>query len=135
LIKTDAKIEFDDKQTLVLNGYPNELTQAMINILNNSLDNFEFKDTKNPAVRIEILDENEFINIAISDNGGGFDATNLPNLFEPFFTTKGDKKGTGLGLYLVKTIIEKVGGSVNAQNISGGARFELHLPKYDISIS
>jgi signal transduction histidine kinase len=66
--------------------------------------------------------------VTISDDGGGMPEDIIDKIFEPYFTTKGEDKGTGIGLYMCKTIIEKnMGGSISAANVPGGARFEIVL--------
>lgn len=65
----------------------------------------------------------------IKDSGPGIQEENLPLIFNPFFTTKGEKKGNGLGLSIVKQIINQLGGTITARNgKEGGAEFEVVLP-------
>ncbi|HDK43740.1 MAG TPA: HAMP domain-containing histidine kinase [Desulfobacteraceae bacterium] len=65
----------------------------------------------------------------IKDSGPGIPEENLPRIFTPFFTTKGEKKGNGLGLSIVKQIINQLGGKITARNREeGGAEFEVVLP-------
>ncbi len=65
----------------------------------------------------------------IKDSGPGIPEENLPRIFTPFFTTKGEKKGNGLGLSIVKQIIDQLGGKITARNRKeGGAEFEVVLP-------
>jgi len=71
-----------------------------------------------PSLRIDFL-----------DNGPGFAEAELANIFDPFYTTKEPGKGTGLGLAICFTIVENLGGSINAaSNLDGGARISLVLP-------
>ncbi|MGD9613551.1 MAG: ATP-binding protein, partial [Kiritimatiellia bacterium] len=61
------------------------------------------------------------------DNGGGVPADILPKVFDPYFTTK--EQGSGIGLYMVKMIVEKnMGGHVEAANVADGARFVVRIP-------
>jgi len=65
----------------------------------------------------------------IKDSGPGIPEENLDRIFAPFFTTKGEKKGNGLGLSIVKQIVDQLGGKITARNREeGGARFEVVLP-------
>ncbi|MCF6290435.1 MAG: HAMP domain-containing histidine kinase [Desulfobacterales bacterium] len=68
----------------------------------------------------------------IKDSGPGIPAENLSRIFSPFFTSKGEKKGNGLGLSIVKQIIDQLGGTITARNgKEGGAEFEIVLPAGD----
>ena len=109
-------------------GYPNELSQAFINILNNARDAFNERKVENPLVRITLSSENGSGTVTISDNAGGIPENAMDNLFLPYFTTKGHQ-GTGLGLFMSKTIVEKnMNGSLTARNIGDGAEFIIHCP-------
>jgi C4-dicarboxylate-specific signal transduction histidine kinase len=66
--------------------------------------------------------------IELSDNGGGIDPAIIDRIFEPYFSTKGPDRGTGLGLYMSKVIIEHMAGSLSAGNSEEGAMFTLMLP-------
>ncbi len=70
------------------------------------------------------------IKLTISDDGEGIEEKNLPKIFEPNFTTK--VNGSGLGLYTVKSIIDKIHGHINVKSIKGlGTEFEIYLPAYE----
>jgi two-component system, NtrC family, sensor histidine kinase HydH len=69
------------------------------------------------------------LRLAVEDSGTGIDATVHANLFEPFFTTRRADGGTGLGLAVVKSIVNEHGGSVSAESLDGaGSRFTVELP-------
>ena len=69
------------------------------------------------------------IHISVEDNGGGIEEKLMDKVFEPYFSTK-SLNGTGLGLHIVKTIVEKqLEGSVKLVNVKGGARFTISLPR------
>lgn len=82
-------------------GYENEFSQVILNLLTNAKDIFIEKKIKNPEIKI-VLEERI---ILISDNAGGIDKKIEEKIFEPYFSTKPD--GSGIGLYMSKTIIEK----------------------------
>lgn len=126
-------VSHKEKEFLV-NGYANEFSQVIINLLNNAKDAIDEKlqehDTifKNPIVKIDIFKEENEIIIHIEDNAGGIPANVLNRIFEPYFTTKEEGKGTGIGLYMSKTIIENnMQGKLNAYNNSQGAIFEIRM--------
>jgi len=71
----------------------------------------------------------DLIMIKISDTGIGMDIETKARIFEPFFTTKDDKSGTGLGLSIVNGIVEKHGGWIEVESISGkGSVFTIYFP-------
>jgi len=120
--------DFQDKTPIVT--YSNELIQVFLNIYKNSLDIFIEKDIADPTIFIETNEYAESIKIKISDNASGIPDDVLPKIFEPYFTTKNFQNGTGLGLYMSKTIIEDhMHGKISAKNTSIGASFEILLYK------
>jgi two-component system sensor kinase FixL len=104
-----------------------EMEQVLHNLIRNAADALQDADTASRTIRIEtIMSENGAI-IRVTDTGPGIDADTLPRLFEPFFTTKPD--GMGLGLALCASLIERIGGHIDARNqTSGGAIFTIALP-------
>ncbi len=108
--------------------YQNEMMQVILNILKNSVDNFVEKNIKNPKIKIcTKRNKNTYI-ISISDNGGGIPEDIMPNIFNPYFSTKKEKNGTGLGLYMSKTIVEKHHeGKLRVHNTEDGVVFKIVL--------
>jgi len=110
----------DDK----LNIYTNEMTQVVLNILKNSQDNFLEKDIKNPYIKITTKDKV----LSICDNGGGIPDDIMDKVFDPYFSTKDEKNGTGLGLYMSKTIIEEHhNATLTVKNTDGGVCFMIEF--------
>lgn len=106
---------------------PVELEQVFNNLIRNAADSLEHLNGAEPQITIETMRDGGWVRIDVSDNGPGIDETVLPHLFEPFFTTK--KDGMGLGLALCSTLVERVGGQIEAQNnAAGGACFIVRLP-------
>jgi len=104
--------------------YDNELMQVILNILKNSQDNFKEKNIQNPYIRITTQAKQ----ISICDNGGGIDEAIIEKVFDPYFSTKDEKNGTGLGLYMSKTIIdEHHKGSLHVKNDDKGICFIIEL--------
>ena len=112
----------------VLNGSPNEFCQVILNIIINARDAFVAKPVPNPMITIEINTEKERCIVVITDNAGGIPDDALGRIFDPYFTTKGPDKGTGVGLFMSKNIIEKsMGGTLSVRNVDGGAQFRIAI--------
>ncbi len=111
--------------------YPNEIKQVILNILKNAEDILLEKQILNPAIWIttHCLQESYAV-ITIEDNAGGVPTKLLEKIFDPYFSTKTKKDGTGLGLYMSKTIIEEhCSGTMRVINTDRGAKFEITLRK------
>ncbi|MCK5110137.1 MAG: GAF domain-containing sensor histidine kinase [Arcobacteraceae bacterium] len=90
----------------IINGYKNEFSQAILVILNNSKDAIVQNNISQGDITIDISCDKNYIKVIIKDNGGGIPEDILDKVFEPYFTTKHQTQGTGIGLYMVKEIIE-----------------------------
>jgi C4-dicarboxylate-specific signal transduction histidine kinase len=110
-------------------GYPSEFKQVMMNLIQNAKDALEYKSIdKKLAVNIAASDSD--ITVTVCDNGGGIPEKILGNIFDPYFTTKKEGKGTGIGLYMSRLIIEDhMDGKLTAYNNKEGACFEIKLVK------
>lgn len=119
-------------------GYPNEFKHVIINIINNAKDAILERIEKGALSRDGgeiIMDvskgDNSVIIIRIIDNGGGIPPNIKDKIFEPYFSTKGDAKGTGIGLYMSKVIIENnMDGRLYCENIENGTIFVIELAQY-----
>lgn len=104
--------------------YDRELMQVVLNILKNAQDNFKEKQTTKPYIKITTQERA----ISICDNGGGIPDNVIEKIFNPYFSTKEDKNGTGLGLYMSKTIItEHHNGNLHVSNVDDGVCFRIEL--------
>lgn len=130
---------FDKNREYKIFGFPSEVTQVLLNILNNSKDILIEKKIKTKIVKIDIEKTQEFYTIKITDNAGGIDKEIKDKIFDPYFTTKHKAQGTGIGLYMSKDIIEKhMNGSLTAENCEFtyednkqfGACFIIKLPRF-----
>ncbi len=124
----DMKVEVVDD--VELHTFTNEIVQALINIIKNARDVLiEKRDVDHRKIAVKSYQEDSYCIIEITDNGGGIKEELLEKVFEPYFSTKTSKNGTGLGLYMVKTIIENhCNGDIFAQNTDEGAKFTISLP-------
>jgi signal transduction histidine kinase len=128
-IKNNIDIEVDTKDEFIIKGYQNELGQAILNIINNAKDALLEKDLQNKKIEISLKQSDNNIELTISDNAGGIPDELIQKIFEPYFSTKNEKKGTGIGLYMTKIIIEDhMKGKLIVQNGENGAIFCIELP-------
>ncbi len=125
----NIKVSKEIDETLIINGNKKEFIQVILNILNNSKDIFIIRNIKTPIMKISVFkDINDIVVIEIWDNGGGLDENIKDKIFEPYFTTKHKTSGTGLGLFIVKSVIEnRFFGSVSFENVENGAKFILRI--------
>jgi PAS domain S-box-containing protein len=109
-------------------GYENEFKQAILNILSNAQDAINSNKIENGKIDILVYEEENQKCISIFNNGGNIPNEILDRIFEPYFTTKFETKGTGIGLYMTKTIIEtSMGGEVFVKNKDNGVLFTIKL--------
>lgn len=111
-------------------GVPSYYGQVLNNIIHNAKEAVLDNEQNDRFVSVELDCENgENLTISIEDNGGGIKQGAMHRLFEPFYTTKGIINKTGLGLYIVKVIVEQqFGGTIDVFNTKGGALFRITLP-------
>ncbi len=111
--------------------FPNELVQVFLNLLQNAQDQFTANNISPAIINIRIQDTDNGVEIDFCDNAGGIDTSIITKIFRPYFSTKEKQNGTGLGLYMSKTIIdEHHGGQLRVSNIANedGACFHIFLP-------
>ena len=118
-------------------GYGNELTQSILNIVNNARDVLKEKDIRIKYIFIDTKLQNDNIIINIQDNAGGVPSDILSKIFEPYFTTKHQSQGTGLGLYMThQMIVDHMHGKIEVTNTEFeyennnyfGAKFKIIIP-------
>ena len=132
--------EFDNavrEKTLVVEYTPKEDLPMVLadrertkEVFNNLIDNAIKYNKTGGSIAITHETDGDFLKTTLRDTGAGIQAENIPKLFTPYFRADGKGiVGTGLGLYIVKTLVEKMGGSISAESSPGqGAAFHIFLP-------
>ncbi len=129
-------IVYEKQEDITINGYKNELVQAVMNIFNNAKDALLKVDETKRYLFISHYKKGDCAYIEIQDNAGGIDDEIIEKIFEPYFTTKHKSQGTGLGLYMTYGIIQGMKGDIevvndtkryNNENLKG-AKFIIKFP-------
>jgi len=108
-------------------GYPNEYVQVLVVLLGNALDALSEMQIKDGSINIRAFAENGKVVLTVDDNAGGVPEGLIDKIFDPYVSTKG-VQGTGIGLYMAKSIIEKnMGGRLSVRNNSDGAQFRIEV--------
>lgn len=113
------------EHTVQITGYPDELSQVWTNLIHNSLQAMN----NSGELVIEIQDTDpEFVRVTIADNGPGIPEEIRDKIFTPFFTTKPAGEGSGLGLDIIRKIVEKHKGKIEFESTMGkGTAFYIFL--------
>lgn len=128
-VETDIQLASDLPSVLCIYT---DLSQVFGNLLNNAVEAMYDRSVK--QLRVKSCLENGYVVVEVSDTGSGIDAEILPSLFDPFFTTKtgtkdGEPLGTGLGLYMVKQILETYEAKIDVESDRGvGTTFRVLIP-------
>lgn len=122
----ELNLQFSD---IKININKNEFKHIFINIINNARDAFVQNNIQNRIITIEAIENETNIIIKIKDNAGGIPQNIIQNIFEPNFTTKEDIGGTGIGLYMCKTIASKYHSTIEVEVFDGCTQFILDIKK------
>jgi PAS domain S-box-containing protein len=121
-------IEIVAKGSPMVYGYQNEFAQVILNILVNARDALVEREINDPGVLITLSSEPSCTVVTVADNAGGISKEIMSKIFDPYFTTKGPQHGTGLGLFMSKTIVENnMGGRLTVRNSPVGAEFRIEV--------
>jgi signal transduction histidine kinase len=104
--------------------YIGELNQVWTNIIDNAI----FAVDKNGEIAIETRCDKKNITVQITDNGTGIPKEILSRIFDPFFTTKKVGEGTGIGLDIVRNVIDKHKGEIKVYSVPGKTEFVINIP-------
>jgi signal transduction histidine kinase len=117
-------------------GNSDRLVQVFVNLLRNALHATGESGEIVVISRSFLHNGDDWVAIAVEDNGAGIPPDVLPNIFEAFVTSRLDARGTGLGLTVAEGIVHQHGGTIEASNrTEGGARLEVRLPAVQRSVS
>lgn len=124
----DIDLKFQDfDNDLKIKCKPVQLSQVLVNLLNNSFDEIQNHDVK--WVKVNVEQKYDSIQIIVTDSGKGIPKKIRNKIFQPFFTTKKVGEGTGLGLSLSKSLIEKQGGIFRLDEKNKNTSFIIELKK------
>jgi protein-histidine pros-kinase len=122
-VSVHREYESDGEVTI----FPSELQQVFTNLVGNAIDAMDKGGELTVGVRKYAAD----VVVSVADTGCGIPEENREAIFNPFFTTKGDK-GTGIGLFVIKGLVNKLGGSIDLESSTEpgkcGTKFTVHLP-------
>ncbi|WP_374515354.1 sensor histidine kinase [Niveibacterium sp.] len=116
---------------VTMDSYPGAIAQVVDNLVLNALTHaFEGRDRGEIHLVVEVLPDDR-LRLSVRDNGVGMNAAVMDRIFEPFFTTRLGTGGSGLGLYIVRNIVQEVlAGTINVDSIPGaGTTFTLEFPR------
>ena len=108
-------------------GNIGKLQQVLMNLLSNAQDAMESSDTK--IISVNTREETDKVVVEVADTGCGIEPENIQNVFSRSFTTKPVGKGSGMGLDLVRNMVEEMDGSIEVEStVSKGTTFKLIFP-------
>ena len=133
--KESLHITYIEHPSMILNSYRSELIQALLIVINNSIDACSQNTSeKISKIIISVESTDKHIVISIKDNGVGIPSEILDKIYDPYFTTKHKSKGTGLGLYILKMIIEEsMQGKVELKSTEDATTCNLYIPNIVIN--
>jgi len=130
LINNNITLNINEIKEIEFRGSENEFKQVVFILINNSKDAIRSKQQKNKSykgkIEITLSDDKEYNTLTFCDNGGGIKNDIIHSIFNPYFTTKFASSGTGIGLYMTKSIIEiRMKASIGVHNINNGCCFTI----------
>ncbi len=127
--RIEISLELENKP--IVYGFPNELLHAVLNIVFNAKDALLENTISDGKINIVIGSNKKYGFVKIQDNAKGIPQDILEHIFDSYFTTKDEEKGTGIGLYMSKLIVEEnMSGKIEAKNIKDGAQFLIQIPLF-----
>jgi len=106
------------------------LLQILLNLIKNAKEVLVQKAIEDGYIKIYTTEDEKYVYIDVEDNGQGIEQKHISKIFDPYFTTKEEYNGTGLGLYMSKTVAQKhLSGNLSVKNSPKGAIFTLKIKK------
>jgi signal transduction histidine kinase len=124
ILEVNVDIQKNYKKSYSIQGYHDEIKQVLVNIIFNAID--ALLHIHKPIIRISLDKQDHFIKLDIANNGPKIPDSLVDHIFEPFVTQK--KTGTGLGLYVCNSTIEKHGGTLSCHSTEAWTIFSILLP-------
>jgi len=116
----------DFRESPFVSGHLNELSQVVMNIINNARVICQIRNINKPEIRILIDRDADCTKLSITDNGGGIDKKEISMIFNKFYSST---ESSGLGLYMSRMIIEQhFNGTINAASDGGETTFTISIP-------
>ncbi len=126
--KSECEIECHIAPLPEIIGSPSALGQVVLNLMQNGLDAMSGLERKRHHLELSAEARDQRVVIVVKDHGTGIPPEVQRRMFDAFYTTKDPGKGTGLGLYICKEIVEGMGGMLRYTTSPEGTSFELELP-------
>jgi signal transduction histidine kinase len=123
-LKQGIQVIMHCEEVPMITCYPDDLNQVWVNLIHNAIQAMDVKGT----LTIEVAKKYPYIAVNITDSGSGISEEIKDRIFEPFFTTKPRGEGSGLGLDIVRKVIEKHQGHINVTSQPGKTTFSVLLP-------
>ncbi|EJF07755.1 signal transduction histidine kinase [Thiovulum sp. ES] len=126
-IKHDSiNIELDVDSNLKIKGFVNEFSRVVVSLVENSHDAILRNNIELPKIKISVTQKNDLVNVKIIDNAGGVSEEFIEKVFDPYSTIKNQTKGTGLGLFFCKVVVEShMNGNIGIENFENGIAVEM----------
>ncbi len=125
-LRQSVNVKLETSGNPLVYGHRDSLNRVWMNLLLNALEAIAYRGT----LALRIREDGNIAVIEIEDDGPGIPVNLLAEIWRPFFTTKADSQGTGLGLHIVKDILESEGGKVGVESQPGCTVFSVRLPLY-----
>lgn len=128
---TSCRIDLvEEPPGITLDGDPSRFNQVLVNLLTNAIDAYEDRGIDDARIEIRAWRHDDGVSIQVRDWAGGIPTSILPHIFDELYTTKGPGRGTGLGLWISRNIVEEaLGGTLDVITNSEGSCFLAEFPQ------